>query len=264
MFGRKGTTPPPPAAAPLDGYVWVDRHLARYDQPGSIEFAHDLGLRLFDSSYKAMQDERGVRIEAIVAMLSSVGGHLCLYAVLDALAQEQCQPADIGMLVATGADGHDYYFGDAPNRLLCESEQSLLSLVFGAAHQHGGAVSIDMIHAEMKLLAGQIGTAQFLELDLPAEIAVEAPLRWAHHFTRFVIETVGKHFIDSFAGKPIKPPAGGLAPLFLMPKIVGFAVQQAIDVGHQALDPTMLARVAMGCSMRTAKLDPAWVHAAEQ
>lgn len=263
MFGRKGITPPPPAA-PQDGYAWVDQQLARYDQPGSMGFAQALGQKLFDSSYKFMQNERGVQIEAIVAMLSSVGGHLCLTAVLGELRKERREPADIGMLVVNGADGHSYYFGDAPNRLLCEAEQSFISLVFGAAHQHGAAVSIDMLHAEMKLLAGRVGTPSFLELDLPPNISVDSPLNWARVFTRFVCETVGKHFREAVSGMPMQVPADALAPSFLMPKIIGFAVQQAIDVGHQALDPTTLARIALGCSMRTAKLDPAWVHAAEQ
>jgi hypothetical protein len=243
MFGRKGLGSPQPSA-PQDGYAWVDRHLSRYEQPGSMGFAQSLGQGLFDSSYHAMKNERGVQIEAIVAMLSSVGGHLCLVAVLDALRDEGRTPTDIGMLVVSGVDGHNYYYGDAPNRLLCEASESFVSLVFGAAHAHGARVSIEMVHQEMKLLASRSGSPQFLALDLPAGISLDSPLNWARQFTPFVIETLGM-----------------AAPPFMIPRILGFAVQQAIDVGHQSLDPTVLAQIAMGCSMRAAKLDPDWVHA---
>lgn len=259
MFGRKGISAPQPAA-PLDGYAWVDQRLARYNQPGSDGFAHSLGLKLFDSSYQAMKGEHGVQIEAIIAMLSSVAGQLCLTAVLDALLDEGRQTPDIGMVTVRGDDGIFYFFGDAPNRLLCEASQSFVSLAFGAAHQHGAAVDIEMLHEEMKKVAQRVGTAGFFELDLPSGVSVDSPVNWARHFTRFVVETTGSHFREAVAHMPMRIPSDAHAPSFLMPKIIGFAVQQAIDAGHRALDPTILARIAMSCSLRTAKLDPVWVQ----
>ena len=263
MFGRKGLAAAQPPRG-QDGYEWVDRHLARYDQPGSVEMAHALGQRLFDSSYRAMQDERGVQIEAIVAMLSSVAGHLCLVAILNALVAEQLEPADIGMMVVTGQDGQNYYFGDAPNRLLCEAQLSFVSLAFGAAHQHGAAVSIAMIHEEMKHLAGLVGSPRFMAVDLPPPVAIGSPLAWASKCTPFVLQTAGKHFHEAVANIPMPLPAASdmRIPDFLMPRVLGFAVQMAIDVGHQALDPAILARIAMACAMRTAKIDPACIRGA--
>jgi hypothetical protein len=261
MFGKKGLGAQPPRA-PQDGYAYVDAHLARTMEPGSLGFAHAIGQKVFDSAYHALKDERGVRIENIVAMLASVAGQFCLVAVLEALREEGRQPTDIGMVTVAGADGHTYYFGDAPNRLLCEAEHSFVSLVFGAAHQHGGQVSLEMMRAEIGLVARRVGSSDFMALDLPAAHQVDSPLNWARAFTGFVVAEAGKQFREVIAEKMGRAPTdlGALqVPQFLMPRIVGFAVQQAIDVGHRSLDPTMLARIAMLCSLRSAKLDPEWV-----
>jgi hypothetical protein len=263
MFGRKGlrNTPVPETRPVEDGRAWVDGFLAQYEKPGSSEFAQALGHKLFDSSYHAMKDERGVQIEAIVAMLSSVGGFFCILPVMQALKDGGRAPADIGMLSVGGADGATYYFGDAPNRLLCEHPLSLLSLVFGAAHQHGAKVSIDLIHAEMSHVAAQVGSPEFMTLDLPSSIQVDAPDRWLQAFLPFVLEKISDAFIGELRRQGMPnieqlSKVGRLPPNFILHRIVGFAIQQAIDVGHGALDPTILARIALQCAIRTSKLDP--------
>jgi hypothetical protein len=244
VFGRKGQNDGQPPTASEDGREWVKRHVSRNEQPGSIGFAQSLGMKLFDDSYNAMKNERGVRIEDIVAMLASVGGHLALTGVLETLRTEGRQAQDIGMIVLRGNDGNIFYFGDAPNWMLCEAPQSLVSLLFGAAHEHGAAVSIDMLHDEMRLVAQRAGTPQFPELDLPAEHKVDSPLSWARHFAPFVSNAIAP------------------APDLWAPMVVGFALQQAIDVGRQSLAPMMIARIALSCALRGAKIDPELVAAA--
>ncbi len=246
IFGRKGPSDPQPPAAPMDGRAWAQELFKRNEQPGSLGYGQSIGLRLFDEAYHAMKDERGVRIEDIVAMLASVGGHLSLMAVLTALRDEKLGPDDIGMVVIRGHDGNIYYFGDAPNWILCESPHSLVSLLFGAAHEHGAPVSIETLHEEMKLVAQRAGTPQFLELDLPAEHQVDTPLNWARIFTPQVTNAI---------------KTGG-TPDFWAPTVIGFALQQAIDAGRQSLDPMMITRIALGCALRAAKIDPQRVVAA--
>ncbi len=240
VFGRKGLGAPPPPREPEDGRAWADRLFKRHEQPGSMGYAQSIGLRLFDDAYNAMKNERGVRIEDIVAMLASVGGHLSLTAVLGALRDEGRGPDDIGLVVIRGNDGNIYFFGDAPNWLLCEAPYSLVSLLFGAAHEHGAAVSVEMLHAEMKQVAQRAGTAEFLALDLPQEHQVDSPLNWAHQFAPFAINSIKQ----------------GGTPDFWAPVVVGFALQQAVDVGRQSLDPMMIARIALACALRAAKIDP--------
>lgn len=265
MFGRKGLSgaPAAPTARPVeDGRAWVDRFLAQYEQPGSMEFAQALGAKLFDASYQAMKDDRGVRIESIVAMLASVGGFFCILPITRALRAQGKSPADIGMLSVQGANGKTYLFGDAPNRLLCEHQLSLISLVFGAADANGGKVSLDLLHAEMGHVASQVGSTDFMKLDLPEANQVDSPDQWLQHFLPFVLDAISEAFIGELQRQGM-PNVDELAkstklpPDFLLHRIVGFALQQAIDVGHTALDPTLLARIALQCAVRTAKFDPA-------
>lgn len=272
MFGRKGLNQPRaaaqalPASAPAqDGRAWVDHHLAAYDRPGSMEFAQALGLKLFDASYHTMKDEHGVRIEAIVAMLSSVGGFFCILPIQRALVDEGLSPADIGIVTIRGDDGRIYQFGDAPNRLLCEHPMSLISLVFGAAHQHGAAVSLDLMNAELAHVATRVGTAEFMQLDLPPEHQVDAPDQWVRQFLPFVLDATSNAFLSELQrqGLPAPPadlpPEAKLPPGFLLARICAFAIQQAIDIGYQTLNPTILARTAMQCAARTAKIDRSWI-----
>lgn len=245
VFGRKKMGAPPPVE-PQDGRQWVIDRLKPTDQPGSMEHAQSRGQALFDDAYNMMKNDRGVRIEDMLAMLGSVGGHLCLTAVLDGLNKERLTPQDIGMAVVSGKDGHQYYFGDAPNWLLCEAPYSLVSLLFGAANAHGAPVSLEMLHADMALVAQRVGSAAFLDLDLPEDHEVISPIDLISHFAPFVRYSV----------------MGGAAPAVRLPIVVGFALQQAIDVGRQSLDPMMMATIAMKCAMRSAKIDPARVTAA--
>ena len=247
VFGRKGTGGPA-EAVPIDGREWVKGLLLRTDRPGSMEQAQALGLELFDNAYQFMKDERGVRIEDLVALLGSVGGHFCLTAVLDRLSESRRTPQSIGMIVMAGNDGHTYYFGDAPNWLLCEAPYSLISLLFGAAHEHGAAVNIDMIHAEMRMLAQQVGTPQFLDLDLPESHVTDSVCNWVRVFAPIVKGTVLR----------------GYAPNVRLPIVVGFALQKAIDTGRHALDPMTIATIAMKCAMRASKIDPQWIAAPQR
>lgn len=239
-FGRKGLGTSQPSAPSEDGRAWVAERFKRNEQEGSWAQAHAIGLKLFDDAYHAMKNERGVRIEDIVAMLASVGGHLCLATVLQALRNEDRSPDDIGMVIMRGHDGNIFYFGDAPNWLLCEAQQSLISLVFGAAHENGAPVSIDLLHDEMRQVAQLAGKPEFLDLGLPSKHQVDSPLHWARHFTPFVLASIERHF----------------TPNLWSPMVVGFALQQAVDVGRQSLEPMMIARIALSCAMRAAKLDP--------
>lgn len=239
VFGRKGVSTPQPPASP-DGRHWIIGKLQPTDQPGSMEQAHAHGLKLFDDAYTIMKTDRGARIEDMAAMLGSVGGHLCLTAVLGELASDRMSRQDIDMAMVEGRDGHAYYFGDAPNWLLCEAPYSLISLLFGAASHFAAPVSLEMLHADMALVAQRVGGPQFLDLELPRDHEVASPIEWARQFTPFVRNSV----------------LGGMAPPVRLPVVVGFALQQAVDVGRQSLDPMLIATIAMKCAIRAAKIDP--------
>jgi hypothetical protein len=188
LFGRKKATPQ--GGGPIDGgedqkslpgHQAVLRHLREQEvtEPGIRERL--AGAILFDYVYDLLKDERGVRIETLIAVLASVGGQECIAPIIET-APESTTMEQLGVTVVKGNDGRFYFFGDPPNRLLIESEDSLLSLAFGAAQALGAPVTMQMIVDEMKVVASRAGTPEFDALDLAPKHMVDRPAEWARVF----------------------------------------------------------------------------------
>lgn len=246
MFGKRKTPPQQPAPSDDAGHQAVLAHLDREEKNNPQQRAQLVGRLLFDWACETLNDQQGVRMENLLAMLSSVGGHLCIAPILDRLKAEGRHPKEVGMVEVELADGRKYYFGDLPNSLLAESQYSLVSLAFGAAQSVGGQVSMDMIHAEMKKVAGEIGKSdeEFFELDLPERNRTDTPLNWARAFTPHVVRSCDLYRLD-----PMQRPMA-----------IGFAIYRAIEAGKDAIDPTVAASLVLQCATRMAKVDPAKVR----
>jgi hypothetical protein len=243
VFGRKHVAPPLEPKAPSyeqknqPGHQAVLRHLLEREkiEPGIRERL--AGTIVFDLAYELLKDERGVRIEILLAVLASVGGQECIAPIIAAAANDTTME-QLGLTVIKGHDGRLYFFGDPPNRLLVESKDSLISLAFGAAQARGAAVTMAMIGEEMGNVASRVGGPDFESLDLPAEHMVDRPTEWARLF---------------------RPKLAGALDLYDVPPMrrataLGYALQKAIDAGSQTLDPLIAARIVLQCATRTAKL----------
>ena len=243
VFGRKKVEPPLEPRAPSDeqknhpGHQAVLRHLLEREkiEPGIRERL--AGTVLFDLAYELLKDERGVRIETLLAVLASVGGQECIAAII-ATAASDTPMEQLGLTVIKGNDGRFYFFGDPPNRLLVESEDSLISLAFGAAQALGAPVTMEMIGAEMSKVASRVGGPDFESLDLPSEHMVDRPTEWARVFRPKLTEAMDLYDV---------PPSRRATAL-------GYALQKAIEAGKQTLDPLIAARIVLQCATRTAKL----------
>ena len=224
------------------GHQAVLRHLREREQEEPLIRAQVAGSIVFDLFVGVLRDESGrVRIDDLIAALASLGGHLCLVAVLDTLKERGLTPQQIGMLEVEGKDGHRYYFGDEPNRLLLESSTSLLSLVLGAAHAHGAPVSLELVHEAMKRSAERVGRPEFGKPELPDDHQPAlSPFDWVKNGRRNIIEALDLYDV----------------PVLARPTAVGFALQRAIDEGRAALDPLIAAKIAIECSVPMAKVDP--------
>jgi hypothetical protein len=245
LFGRKKPTQAAPAADDDEqksqpGHQAVLRHLREQEQaePGIRERL--AGGIAFDLAYELLKDERGVRIENLLAMLSSVAGQECIAPILAKAASDGTM-AQSGLTVATGQDGRLYYFGDPPNRLLVESPDSVISLAFGAAQALGAPVSMEMIHKEMAKVASRIGGPDFESLDLPATHMVDRPTEWVRVFRGKMIEA-----LDLYEVPPMRRATA-----------LGYALYKAIEAGKQNLDPFIAAQIVLQCSTRTAKVSVA-------
>lgn len=253
MFGRKkvqppSPPPPPPSAggeggAPHDhpGHQAVLRHLGEREKEEPLIRAQVAGGSLFDLFARLLASDRGVRIEDLIAALASIGGHLCLTSAIDELAKQGLSTKAAGMMEVADREGNLYFFGDAPNRLLAESETSLLSLALGAAQAHGAPISFDMVLESMRRTAGAVGSAEFGRVDVPeANRPGSSAFDWVQHGRHKLIEALDAYEV----------------PQSLRPAAVGFALQRAISEGRQVLDPLIAARIAIDCAVPMAKVDP--------
>ena len=246
MFGRRKTPPPaPPGTAYPDqppGHAHVLALLDREEHEKPLQRAQLTGRVIFDWVCEAFKDERGIRMESLLATLASVGGQQCIEPLLESLKAGGRTAQDAGIMEVKTTDGSVYFFGDAPNELLVESPMSLISLAFGAAKDCGAAVTMDMIHDEMRTVASSLGSGEaFFEFPLPEHIQIGNPMDWAALVTPKIVDLCNLYRV----------------PPLQRATAIGFAIARAIVAGKQAIDPLIAARIVLGCATRCAKVDPA-------
>jgi hypothetical protein len=246
VFGRKKVDPPSSGFGGgqgsedqknQPGHQAVLRHLLEEEKkdPGVRERL--AGAILFDFAYELMKDERGVNLDSLLAMLASVGGQQCISPIFNA-AGPDATLEQMGLMGIKGNDGRLYLFGDPPNRLLIESQDSLLSLAFGAAQALGAPVTMEMIHDEMRLVASRVGGPEFEVLDLPPNNMVDKPTEWARVFTPKMIEA-----LDLYDVPPLRRATA-----------IGYAISKAMDVAEGTIDPLLAAKIVLQCATRTSKV----------
>lgn len=246
LFSRKKPEPPKNGGGSGEsiedqknqpGHQAVLRHLLEREksEPGIREKL--AGSILYDFTYDLMKDDRGVRIENMIAMLASVAGQQCIAPILDAGGPDVTME-QLGLTVVKGKDGRFYFFGDPPNRLLIESPDALLSLAFGAAQSLGAPVTIEMIREEMGKVASRVGGPDFETLDLPPQNMVDRPTEWARVFTPKLLPP-----LDLYEVPPMRRATA-----------IGYTLYQAILASKDNVGPLLAAQIALQCATRTSKV----------
>jgi hypothetical protein len=255
IFGRKKAAAPPPSPPPgpergdLPGHEAVLRQLRALDATDPERRLQVGGMVVFDLIYQMVATaEKGARIEDVLAILGSVGGHSCLVGVLDGLALGGATPTGQQLLVGSGTDGNRYYFGDLPNQALLESPLSLLSLTLGAAQSHGGQVSLDKVHDVMRHVADTVGRADF---GTPRVAEPHRPGDLPFNYIKYLAPKI----FDALDLYEVPPDKRASA--------IGFAIQRAIDGSKDVLNPTIAADIVTECAVPAAKFDPARFHMPE-
>jgi hypothetical protein len=253
IFGRKkAAPPPPPTSGPQQGgpgHEAVLNHLRTLDATDPQRRLQVGGMVVFDLIYRMVaKPEKGARIEDVLAILGSVGGYSCIVGVLDGFARSGATPTGHQLVVASGADGNKYYFGDLPNQALLESDLSLLSLTLGAAQSHGGQVSLDKVHDVMRHVADTVGRADF---GTPRIAGPHRPGDLPFNYVKYLAPKIFEA-LDLYE-----------VPTDKRASAIGFAIQRAIDGSKEVLDPTIAADIVTECAVPAAKLDPARFRVAE-
>lgn len=195
------------------------------------------GKEIFERLLSAMKDDRGVHVGSLLCALGSLAGYACQASVrAQALASGVKQDA---LLVARGADGKRYLFGDALNQPLAEAKYSVWSLAAGAA-KHNGCERLPDIGEIFTHVAETVGTAAFGVPRFPeGHNAGDLPINYL---------------------KSMWPVLFPVAKLFCKeprewPLLFGFALQEALDAGKQAVAQDVALRIVMEAAVPMSKVD---------
>ena len=199
------------------------------------------GKVVFDAVCEILNSDKGVRIEDLIAALAATGGLHCAFAALEAHAQLGPQAHEHDVVSVSGKDGLAYVFGNLPNQFLLESQFSLLSLAMGMAQDCGAQVSMEQAQAVMGRLASRVGTPAFAQPDLPANhMPFERPTTAALMFLSKLNQALQIYEVATAK----------------RPEAMGFALQNALELGKAAIDPNMAIKIVVEYAVPAARMDP--------
>ncbi len=197
----------------------------------------EITQRLID----ALKGDKGVHIETLLTILGSLAGFSCQMSIREELARIGNAASARPFMVVTGADGKNYFFGDALNRPLAESQWSVWSLAAGAA-QHMGCEPLPDIKNIFEHVTQTVGGHRF---GIPrvdeAHRASDLPINFVKTIWPKVLPVV-----EQFCDRPAEWPV-----------LFGIAIQQALYLGKGIIEPHLALSIVMECAVPMSKIDPA-------
>jgi hypothetical protein len=201
--------------------------------------ADELVQRLLDG----MQNERGVHIESLLAVLGSLAGFCCVDSVLKQAAALGRTTRELGIVDVEMADGDRYYLGNPINALLGENDRSLWALVAGMVN-HLGSQDYPNFAEIAGHVAGTLGKADFGVPRLPENHRPsDLPINYVRDLWPAILPHIERR-----------------VPLLEERVILfGLAIQNVIDMGKDVIEPALAGKLVMECAVPMSKLDPARV-----
>ena len=185
-----------------------------------------------------LKNERGVHIESLLSILAALAGYACQASARAQLVETGKMTEAELFIIAEDEDGNRYFFGDAINAYLAESAYSVWSLTAGAVQALGGILpDLDPIFEHV---AASVGSDAFGIPRIPAGHAVaERPIDSLR-----LIWPALKPTIDLFSQTPADWPI-----------ILGMCIYNVINMGKDALDPSIAATIVMETAIPMSKVD---------
>jgi hypothetical protein len=144
-------------------------------------------------------------------------------------------------MVVAGADGKNYYFGDALNRPLAESQWSIWALCAGAA-QHMGCTELPDINDIFRHVSETVGGERF---GVPRVAEAHQPNDLPINLVRTIWPNT-LPFVAEFCDRPVQWPV-----------LLGIAIQQAMYLGKGIIDPGLAVSIVMESAVPMSKVDAA-------
>lgn len=186
-----------------------------------------------------MKDTKGVHIESLVSILGSLAGYSCQASLRKEYIETRGLPENQVFTIVEAKNGTRYYFGDMVNKPLAEDQLSVWSLAAGMVH-HLGCSQFPDLNDIFKYVTGTVGQDNFgipriPEGHKPGDIPYEYVASLWPMFLRAA---------ERYCASPLEWPVMG-----------GMALQEAIQMGKDVLDPQLALSIAMECAVPMAKAD---------
>ena len=249
MAERENSPAPTPAPQkPAEpGHEALLRHLDEKDAADPAARLQIAGKAIFQLACKSLEGlggRQGVRVEDLLALLGSTGGYAVILSALTHLKTQGDTLEQAGIQHVGTADGKHFYFGDFPNHILVNHEMSVLGLSLGMVKHLGGEANFDLVNDAAAHVAKTIGTPEF---GIPRLPEAHGPIMPPIEFITTMWPRIDQE-IDRYQVAPLHKPA-----------VIGFAIQNALQAGKDALDLAIAGKIIIECAVPMAKLDPAGI-----
>lgn len=186
----------------------------------------------------ALKGERGVHIESLLCALGALAGYAC-QASLRAQTAAKGLPETAAFVVAQGADGRRYFFGDPLNQLLAESRHSVWSLAAGEA-QHQGCKELPDLSAIFQHVSQTVGGDRFGVPRIPdGHRPGLLPAEYLKHLWPGLFP-VAQRFCASPSEWPI---------------LFGSAIQEVLGLSRGVIAPDLALTIVMESAVPMSKID---------
>jgi hypothetical protein len=186
----------------------------------------------------AMKDQKGVHVESLLCVLGTLAGYSCQASIRKELIEEKGLSEDKAFVIVECADGSKYYFGDALNKPLAESQYSVWSLSAGAVNHLGAEQLID-INEIFTHVSQTVGSSEFGKLRLPEE-----------HNTGDLPYNYLKALWPVFL-----PIIQFYCPPSQWPILFGLAIQECIFFAKDVIDPLLALSIVMESAVAMSKVN---------
>ena len=192
-----------------------------------------------NSLIRGMRNTKGVHIESYLTALGALAGYSCQMSVREALQRSNLPPEENHVLVvANGADGKKYFFGDALNKPLAEDPYSVWGLAAGAAQKMGA--KLPDIGEIFSHVAATVGRRDFGVPRLPED---RQPDKRPVEYVKAVWPTL-LPVVKSFCDDPAE-----------WPMLFAIAVQETIFMAKDVIEPGLAVTVVMESAVPMSKID---------
>ena len=184
----------------------------------------------------AMKDTKGVHVESLLGALGSLAGFTCQMSVR----AEDPAAGDGAFVVVGGADGRSYFFGDRLNGPLAENQYSIWGLAAGKA-QGLGCTELPDINEIFSHVTTTVGGDRF---GLPRIPEGHRPGALPFDYLK-ALWTGIMPLVRRFCARPAEWPI-----------LFGIAIQEAMTLGKDVIDPRLATVIVMECAVPMSKIDP--------